>query len=225
MAMTADGKIASANRSISSFGSKRDRAHLYELRATADAVMAGARTIDLNKVLLGPGGERFKKMRQRNGLSEYSLRIIVSGSASIDPDAAIFRRGFSPIILLTSGRASKSKLHGLLHLVTEALICGKTEIDFARGFRYLRQKWNVRRLLCEGGGELNAALFQAGLVNELHLTICPKVFGGSPAPTIADGLGFESLLRAARLELKSFDRVGDELFLVYRVIHRGKQPG
>ena len=44
MAMTADGKIATANRVVSSFGSRRDQEHLYELRATADAVMAGART-------------------------------------------------------------------------------------------------------------------------------------------------------------------------------------
>jgi riboflavin-specific deaminase-like protein len=224
MAMTADGKIATANRSVSSFGSKRDLEHLYELRATADAVMAGARTLDLNKVLLGPGGERFKKIRRRHGLSEYSLRIIVSGSGSIKPDAAIFRHGFSPIILLATGRASKTKLHGLLHLVTEALICGKTKIDFARAFRYLRQKWNVRRLLCEGGGELNAALFKAGLVDELHLTICPNLFGGSRAPTIADGRGFNHLFEAARLELRSMKRVGDELFLVYRVIH-GKRSG
>ena len=42
MAMTADGKIATANRAGSSFGSARDREHLLQLRATADAVMAGA---------------------------------------------------------------------------------------------------------------------------------------------------------------------------------------
>lgn len=223
MAMTADGKIATFNRLVSSFSSKRDQEHLYELRATADAVMAGARTLDLNKVLLGPGGERFKKKRLRNGLGEYSLRVIVSGSGSIDPDAAVFRHCFSPIILLISGRASRTKLRRLRHLVTDVLICGKTELDFAGAFRQLRRKWNVKRLLCEGGGELNAALFKAGLVDELHLTICPKLFGGRWAPTIADGTGFESLFKAARLELKSFDRVGDEVFLVYRVIHR-KRP-
>src|SRR5215510_12428700 len=102
MAMTADGKIATVNRSVSSFGSKRDLEHLYELRATADAVMAGARTLDLNNVLLGPGGERFKRMRRRSGLTDYSLRIIVSGSASLSPDAAILHHSFSPTILLTT---------------------------------------------------------------------------------------------------------------------------
>src|SRR6187549_674447 len=98
MAMTADGKIATANRAVSSFGSKRDVEHLYELRATADAVMAGARTVDLNPVKLGPGGARFKKLRLQNGLAEYGLRVIVSGSGTINPNAIIFRHRFSPIV-------------------------------------------------------------------------------------------------------------------------------
>ena len=39
MAVSADGKIASANRAVATFSSARDHEHLYELRATADAVM------------------------------------------------------------------------------------------------------------------------------------------------------------------------------------------
>lgn len=214
--MTADGKIATANRTISSFGSKRDLEHLYELRAAADAVMAGARTLDLNKVLLGTGGERFKKMRLRNGLSEYNLRVIVSGSGSIAPNAAIFRKRFSPILLLTTEHASKSRLKKLRALADDVLVCGKTEIDFAGALRWLREKWNVKNLLCEGGGQLNSALFRAGLVDELHLTICPRIFGGGRAPTIADGGTVMHLNDAARFELKFLQRIGDELFLVYR---------
>src|SRR5208282_6737629 len=59
MAMTADGKIATANRAVHSFGSPRDLEHLYELRATADAVMCGARTVEMSKTILGTGGAKF----------------------------------------------------------------------------------------------------------------------------------------------------------------------
>jgi len=220
MAMTADGKIATGNRAVSSFGSRRDFEHLYELRATADAIMAGARTLDLNKVFLGPGGERFKKMRLKNGLREFSLRVVISGSGSIDPNAAIFRRRFSPIILLTTQRASKTTLKRLHTLADEVLVCGKADINFSQALRWLREKWNVKRLLCEGGGELNSALFRAGLVDELNLTVCPKIFGGRSAPAIAEGKGARRLAGAAQLELKSFRRIGDELFLVYRANRR-----
>jgi riboflavin-specific deaminase-like protein len=216
MAMTADCKIATANRAVSSFGSKRDLEHLYELRATADAVMAGARTLDLNQILLGPGGEHFMKMRLKNGLGEYSLRVIVSGSGTINPNASIFQKRFSPIILLTTERTSEAKLQRLRDLVDDVLVCGKTEINFVRALRWLRKKWNVKHLLCEGGGELNFALFRTGLVDELNITVCPKVFGGRSAPTIAEGGGIRHLTGAAQLELKSLRRVGDELFLVYR---------
>jgi riboflavin-specific deaminase-like protein len=216
MAMTADGKIATANRAVASFGSKRDQEHLYELRATADAVMAGARTLDANPIALGPGGPRFRRLRLKNGLAEYNLRVIVSGSGSIDPCARIFQRRFSPVILLTTARAPRRRLRLLQPLATEIRICGRKQIDFAAALRWLRRKWKVKRLLCEGGGELNAALLRAGLVDELHLTICPLIFGGRTAPTIADGIGVARLAQASRFELKSLKRVADELFLVFR---------
>jgi riboflavin-specific deaminase-like protein len=116
---------------------------------------------------------------------------------------------------LTTRRASERRLKKLRELA-DVKICGQSEINFAAALRWLRKKWNVKRLLCEGGGELNGALFRAGLIDELHLTICPKIFGGRRAPTIADGQGFAHLVAAAQLKLKSTRRVGDELFLVFR---------
>ncbi len=216
MAMTADGKIATANRAISSFGSRRDRHHLLKLRATADAVMAGARTVDTNPINLGPGPARYRRRRRARGLAEYNLRIIVSGSGSLDPRAKIFQRRFSPILILTTRRAGKKRLARLRALADAVKICGREQINWPAALRWLRQKWKIKRLLCEGGGELNGALFAAGLVDELHLTLCPKIFGGRAAPTIADGAGVPRLAGAARLELKSWRRAGDELFLCYR---------
>jgi riboflavin-specific deaminase-like protein len=216
MAMTADGKIATANRAVHSFSSKRDLGHLYELRASADAVMCGARTVEISRSILGTGGEQFRRRRLKRGLKKYNMRVIVSGSGSINPRAAIFKKRFSPIIILTTARASKAKLRYLRSLADDVRVCGKREINFAAALCWLREKWNVRRLLCEGGGELNDALFRAGLVDELHLTICPKVFGGGEAPTIADGKGFGRLTEAAPLQIRSFNQVGNEVFAVFR---------
>jgi riboflavin-specific deaminase-like protein len=217
MSMTADGKIATANRAVASFSSRRDREHLLALRATADAVMCGARTADLNDISLGPGPAKYRRARLSRGLAEYNLRVIVSGSGSVDPRATVFRRRFSPIIILTSGQAPASRLKRLQSLADQVRVCGEKAIDFRAALAWLRAQWGVQRLLCEGGAELNAALLAAGLVNELHLTICPVVFGGRAAPTIADGLGFARLADAARLSLKSKRRFGDELFLVFAV--------
>lgn len=215
MAMTADGKIATANRSVSSFGSSRDHEHLLELRATADAVMSGARTVDSAKISMGTGGAKFQKQRIKRGLAEHNLRIIVSGSGTIDPCAEVFRHKFSQIIILTTQRMTDSSRRRLQELGATIKICGKREINFRSALHWLHKNWGVKRLLCEGGGELNDAMFRSGLVDELHLTVCPKVFGGRNTPTIADGSGLEKLPLAAQFKLKSARSNGDEMFLVY----------
>ena len=220
MAMTADGKIASANRAVSSFGSRRDQAHLLQLRATADAVMAGARTTDSNPIILGPGPAKYRRLRLRHGLAEFNLRIIVSRSGTVNPKAEVFQRRFSPIIILTTRRATASRLRALRAVAAEVKICGTREIDFPRALRWLREKWGIKRLICEGGGELNDALFRSGVVDQLHLTVCPMILGGRTAPTIADGLGASSLAQAAQLALVSARRHDDEMFFVYRVLKK-----
>ncbi len=215
-ALTADGKIAPASRHFEPFAGPRDREHLLELRARADAVMAGARTVDLDRVNLGPGPAKFRRLRLRRGLAEHNLRVIVSGAGTIDPRAEIFKHRFSPIIILTSERIPDRKLRRLQSLADEVKVTGKTEIDFTAALRWLRAKWKVKRLLCEGGGEVNGALFAAGLVDEVHVTMCPLIFGGRAAPTLADGAGVKRLAEAARLRLVSMKRAGPDLFLVYR---------
>jgi len=220
MAMTADGKIATANRTVSSFASKRDFEHLLELRASADAVMSGARTVDQEDVNLGPGAQRFRRLRLKNGLAEYNLRIVASGSGSLDPHAAVFRHHFSPVVVLVSRKASKRSMRLLRAVADEVKVFGEHEIDFRTAFMWLRDEWEIERLLCEGGGELNGSLFRDGLVNELHLTVCAKIFGGREAPTSADGPRGLKLAGAARLSLKSVKRSGNELFLTYDVLKR-----
>ena len=219
MAITADGKIATANRAISTFGSQRDHDHLLELRSTADAVMSGARTVDSAKINLGPGGIKYQRRRLRRGLTEFNLRVIASRSASVNPAAEVFRHSFSPVIILTSSRAPRMRIARLRKVAHEVRSFGEREIDLDAALRWLRAEWGVKRLLCEGGAELNDALFRAGLVNEVHLTVCPKIFGGRGAPTMSDGIGFRDLAEAARLKLKSWKRIGTELFLVFGVLN------
>jgi len=218
MSMTADGKIATSNRAVSHFSSRQDRGHLFELRATADAVLCGARTVDLNEVQMGSGSAKLRRLRVKRGLAEHNLRVIATGAGSLDPGAFIFKHRFSPIIILTTEKAGAKKLERLRDVADEVKFFGKTELDFRAALVWLHRVWKVKRLGCEGGGELNDAMFRAGLVDELHLTLCPRIIGGRLAPTISDGVGFEKLARAAQLELKSAKQVGDELFLVYSVL-------
>jgi riboflavin-specific deaminase-like protein len=213
--MTADGKLAPATRHFIPFGSKRDQDLLFELRSRADAVMSGARTIGRD-VKLSPGAAKYRRRRLQHGLAEYNLRIVVSGSGSISPQADFFRYKSAPGLVLTTERISRGKLRQLEAVADEVKVCGQDEVDFEEALRWLRRKWNVKRLLCEGGGEVNEGLFRADLVDEVYVTLCPLIFGGRTAPTLSDGIGFERLADAPQFALKSAQRVGDELFLIYR---------
>ncbi len=222
MAMTADGKTATANRAVSSFGSPDDEENLYRLRATVDAVMNGARTVDLNAITMGPGAEKWRRLRQRRGLAEFNLRVIVSGSGSVDPEAAVFRDHRSPLIILTREGLTTARLKRLGSVADEVFCSGKIELDLNAALRWLRTKWKVKRLLCEGGGSLNDAMFRAGLVDEVNLTICPVVSGGRSSATIADGFGFPDLAFAAQLRLvESKIETGDR-FLRFEVLPKNK---
>jgi riboflavin-specific deaminase-like protein len=222
-AITADGKIAFANREFIPFGSERDHEHMFELRATADAVMAGARTVEATGVTMGPGGKKFQRLRLACGLNEFNLRVIVTSSGSINPRADIFKRRFSPIIALVSQCAPEKQLRRLRSVADEVKAFGEKEMDLPAALRWLREKWKVKRLLCEGGGALHGALVRAGLINELHLTICPKIFGGREAPTFADDNHTVKLIDAKPFKLKSAKRVGDELFVVFTSAKNAQQ--
>lgn len=214
--MTADGKIAFASREFVPFGSKRDHEHMMELRATVDAVMAGARTIEPRGVTMGPGGRKFQRLRLARGLSEYNLRIIVSGNGSMNTQADIFKHRFSPIIVLASERAVEKQLRELRKAADEIKVFGGTEVDLPAALRWLKEKWKVKRLLCEGGSMLHSTMISAGLIQEIHVTFCPRIFGGNEAPTIADGPIASRLADATQFNLKSAKQIGNELFAVFK---------
>ena len=125
VAATVDGKLAPHTRRFIPFSSRRDQQLLFELRSRADAVMCGARTADLGLVDLGPGPAKYRRMRLRNQLREYNLRVLVSGAATLNPQAEIFRHRFSPIIILTTARAEVRRLEQLRRVADEVRICGE----------------------------------------------------------------------------------------------------
>ncbi|HCB98601.1 MAG TPA: hypothetical protein DEP78_10085, partial [Verrucomicrobiales bacterium] len=90
---------------------------------------------------------------------------------------------------------------------------GEEKINLKQCIRWLQKHWQVRRLVVEGGGHLNDAMFREGLVDELFLTLCPLIYGGRHHATIADGVGFTQLSDAYRLRCVERKRKGRELFL------------
>ncbi len=96
----------------------------------------------------------------------------------------------------------------------QVLRAGRGDVDLNDLVRQLKGM-GVERLLVMGGSTLNAQLLKLGLVDELFLTVAPKVKLGKDVPTYADG---EPLARGEIQDYALIEehRVGDELFLRYR---------
>ena len=106
--------------------------------------------------------------------------------------------------------ATRAVLGGVAQLVE----LGTEMVSAEALLAWMRETLGARTVLCEGGGVLVAELFAVRAVDELYLTVVPRILGGLTAPTLVAGAGFDPD-QIADAKLASVDRVGDELFLRY----------
>lgn len=79
------------------------------------------------------------------------------------------------------------------------------------------RKMKIKRLLLEGGGRLNWSMLNARLVDEVHVTLAPRIVGGVEATTLVEGTGISKMGNAIKLSLKNVARNDGELVLNYSV--------
>jgi 5-amino-6-(5-phosphoribosylamino)uracil reductase len=214
LAMTADGKISDVRKSPPTFGSPRDRSHLEEQMAMADAILVGSGTLaDGGEAVLVSQPELIQA-RTTRGQASQPIQIIASRSGRIDRDLPFFSQPFSRWLITTKAGATN---WADLSKFDRVLVCETIdgEIDWQVVSSQLTEL-GIHTLCFLGGSELAASLFAANFIDELWLTICPFIYGGSAAPSPVSGTGFTPEL-APRLELVSVDRIDRELFVHYRV--------
>ena len=216
-AMTVDGKVTTKNFGPVDFTSREDKLHLFRQRALADAVLLGHTSLERDNVRLGLPRELQEK-RIKQGQSRSPLRVIVSNKGRIDERLKIFQSDISPIIIFSTKQMPLKNQKALrkratLHLTTA------TKIHLGAMLKILRRQYNVRTVACEGGPTLFRSLLEKGLVDQLNLTIAPRMFGGAGAPTLT-GLSETFLPASVHCSLIKMRMVGDECFLTYRINHR-----
>jgi riboflavin-specific deaminase-like protein len=203
MAPSLDGKIAPARRR-GPFRMSRgteDGERMRALRARADAVVIGATNLAVDDPDLMPS----------------SLRVVVTRSGDrVTPSAKLMNPELGGEAVVAHAATMTATTREALRARATLVELGASTVDVSRLLGWLAHERGCRVVLCEGGGVLNAQLFAARAVDELHMTLVPRILGGASAPTMVAGEGFDAdALPDARLARVERAGDSDDLFLVY----------
>jgi len=204
-ATTLDGRAAIEGRS-GAIGSETDTEMLQMLRTRVDAVMIGAGTMRAERYGRIVSDPALRARRERIGLSHDPLAVIVSGRLDLPWDAPLFTDGGGRVLIFTASEAEPPQTETPVRVERH-----EVGVDIAEALRHLREERGIRALLCEGGPGLHNQLQATGLVDELFLTIAPKLPGGQE-PRILEG----ELPQIGLWELAWLLEERSELFARYR---------
>ncbi len=206
MVASLDGKAAVQGHTRA-LSSETDRLVFHGLRTQADAIVVGAGTVRAERYGRATKSEELRARREEEGLDPDPLTVIVSGRLDLPADLPILQEPDAKVVIATG---ADHELEGTAAQITYARTGDDLQLLLAR----LREEHGVRSVLCEGGPTLNAFLFAAGLVDELFLTLAPRIIGGAHALTLVAG---RELLDPAEAELVWLYEASGELYFRWRL--------
>jgi riboflavin biosynthesis pyrimidine reductase len=208
-----------------------DRFIMGLLRASADAVIVGAATVEAvsraglwtAEFAYPPAKELY--MRYRLDVlkkPEHPLVVVVTGTGSVDLRRAIFRARKIPVVILTTENGKrKLELAGsgkLPSTTVHVMPAGKGRIAPSAILDFLSREYRLNLLLHEGGPTLFGDFLSAGCVDELFLTLSPQIAGKRGKrlrPSLGEGVAFTPAT-APWLSLLSVKQAQNHLYLRYR---------
>jgi riboflavin biosynthesis pyrimidine reductase len=207
---SADGHATVEGRS-GKLGDDGDKDLFRALREVSDAVMAGTVTLRAERYGRALPAEERRQRRVSAGLSAEPLTVTVSRSGEIPEEIPLFSDHESEVVVFSP---QPPPLRGASATVHHEPLYAAGGAPLTDAFKVLYRKYNVELLLCEGGPTLFNALLHEGLVDELFLTISPKLVGGSDGPGITSGV---ALVGLEKMRLSAVLERDDALFLRYRL--------
>lgn len=179
---SADGRVSYRGRSRG-LSDPADRELFHGLRERVDAILVGTGTLRderYGRMIRDP--ER-RHRRAAAGLHPEPFACIISRSGDVPTGIPLFADPGSRVLVFTPVPVDTSSLAAEV----EVVVVDRGELTLTTMMRRLRSDFDVRALLCEGGPTLFGGLLQEDLVDELFLSLAPKLVGGGSAATIASG--------------------------------------
>jgi riboflavin-specific deaminase-like protein len=205
-AATADGRATISGRA-GAIGSDTDTDVLMLLRAEADAVMIGAGTMRAERYGRMLPRDGLRERREEAGLPGDPLGILVTRTLDLPWDAGLFTGGHGRVVVYTSSDAEAPATETRVDVVRH-----EDTVDLGLMMSDLHER-GVRALLTEGGPTVMAELTERRLVDELFLTIAPKLAGEPTGPTVLQG----PLTEPRGLSLEWLLEEAGELYARYRI--------
>ena len=215
---TVDGKIQVLTdwRSYWPIGSNTDHEVLTELRSFSDVLIHGSGTARLSPFVTKVQNPNLTKLRKSLGKNEILPYAVLSNN----PDKKLI----SNLKNYTSGKAilftnKKSKIPPGTSLHLSVVRVGGSKIEIEEVISYLTTKLKSKRILMEGGPTLFGSFLEKELIDEIFLTVAPKIFGNEPGKTLS--LVENKLFpkeKVVNLNLASAKQIGNELYLRYKLV-------
>ena len=205
VAMTLDGKIATADGDARWVTSEAARTFVHQLRGQLTGICVGAGTVRADDPMLDCRVEGYKN----------PVRILPDSSASLSPDSRIARSAAGIRTLLAhTGAAAPDQLERLRACGVETLPCAERDghIDLNDLLARLGAQ-GIDSILLEGGEELNGSFVAQDLVDEYYIFIAPKILGGKDAKTAVGGTGFAKMAEARGVRIESVRSFGPDLLI------------
>ncbi len=209
-AMTLDGKIATRTGMSRWISSPESRQLVHALRGRVDAIMVGRETAARDDPLLTarPPGPR------------TAVRVVLDTMASLSSDSALLRTARETPLLVAVGPASSADNRVRLSTAGCEVWVGPGDGPAARLDALLAElgRRRLTNVLVEGGGHLLGSLLDARQIDEAHVFVAPKLFGGGMARTAVAGGGIAAVAEALPLETPEVRQLGGDTYIHARVL-------
>ena len=208
-AMTIDGKIATKTGDSRWITGEKAREAVHEMRHSYMGIMAGIGTVLADDPMLNVRLEGRKS----------PVRIICDSHLRIPGDSRIVKTAQKYKTIIACGGQGQEEKEKMEHLCKAGIQVisipdNQGRVDLKRLMEYLGEQ-GIDSILLEGGAELNDNALRAGIVQEVKVFLGPKIFGGANAKGPVEGIGIESVGKAANMKLKDISKIGDDVLLEY----------
>ncbi len=204
LAMTLDGKIADRRGQSKWITSPASRREVQALRRRADAIMVGAGTVRADNPGLLPRPARGRR----------PWRVIVDSRGMLAGRYQILQPPDAAQTIMAATDACPLKTRARWQAAGAqvwVLPSAGGRVSLPALLRRLGAM-GLLHVVCEGGGEMAAALIRARLVDEYRFFIAPRILGGKDAPGAAGGPGW-LLQSAPELAFADCRRLGRDLMI------------